>query len=98
MALRLTHLEAAIDEIKESTRQIADAMTTIAVLEERHSETRDGLQRAFQAIERIELRLEKVEIEMPDLKRVRNWMYGAVVGVVAAVGTVGTAIVSGMVK
>lgn len=45
------------------------------------------------AIQSLDKRLEAMEIELPTLRLVRNWVIGGAVGVVSLVGVAGVALV-----
>lgn len=90
---RLSAVERAVEKIAEAVQVIAMNTTQIAQLEVRHTETRDGLTRAFDEIEKLQAgdvkadeRLKLIEVEMPGLKETRNWVTRAMVGVVGFVG------------
>lgn len=55
---RVTGVEStvreAISEIRDGIREIAENTGKLAVLEERHAETRDGLVRAFAEIDKLQ--------------------------------------------
>lgn len=87
LSWRVRHLEHAVDEIRDATKQIAEAMQTLAVLEERHAQTRDALERAFGALESHEDRLRKIENRVPEFRRTVGWVNGAVIAIVAGVGS-----------
>ena len=95
---RLSVVEKAVERISEGVQKIAEYTGKLAVLEERHAETRDGLERAFTAIEKVgrehentEARLQNIEVVMPGLKETRKWVVG---GILAIVGMVGLAMVA----
>ena len=93
LAHRVTTVEAAVNEIKDAVATIASAVQAIAALEAHHSETRNGLERAFNAIANVEKevkefdkRLRDIEVAMPGLKEVRTWVICGVLATVAIVG------------
>jgi len=92
-------MHETIGEIRDGIREIAANTGKLAVLEERHAETRDGLVRAFTFIETksdwaahqaLESRVREVEVSMPALKETRKWVVG---GVLAVASTVGLAVI-----
>lgn len=87
---RVAVLERDCTEMKSAIFDIRDSLQILARLEERHSETRDALSRAFVAIEKIELRLSKIEQHMPGLVEMRGWV---IMGMLGIAGLVGVAIV-----
>lgn len=86
LEFRITNLEGAVGEIRGAVKSIDASLQTLARLELHHAETRDGLGRAFTAINDHEIRMRAVEAEMPMAKLVRNWVIGGVIGVVVLVG------------
>lgn len=76
---RLGAVERAVESIAESVRVIADSTSKIVRLEERHDETREGLNRAFCEIRdvksgaaKIDDRVKVIELDMPDLRKTSN--------------------------
>lgn len=86
LEFRVGALEGAVGEIKSAVKSIDQSLQSLARLETRHAETRDGLSRAFADIEDHESRLRTVEGEMPTMKLTRTWTLRGVVAVVAVVG------------
>lgn len=95
---RVRNLEATVGEIKAAVTSIDRSLQTLTQLEAHHAETRDGLQRAFEAIKEVatkqeklnddyEERLRLIESQMPTLKLVSNWVIGGVLGTIGIVGT-----------
>ena len=89
---RLTVVEGAMDKIADAVGEIAKSTTQIAALEVRHAETRDGLERAFDEIAKIQTqaaadkksaddRLKLIEVEMPGLKTAKDWVYRGMAGI-----------------
>lgn len=89
---RFGALERAVSEIRDAVGQIAAAMVQIARLEERHQETKEGLGRAFAAIEHCEREQDiqrtaivQLQGEIAPLKESRNWLVAAMIGIVGIV-------------
>lgn len=84
--------EARIRAVEGAVEKIADSMQQLVRLEERHAETRLGLDRAFVAIERrkeehdrLGERVAKIERDMPGLMESRKWMVSGMLAIVCAV-------------
>lgn len=92
---RINTLEGSVTEIKQAVKSIDASLQILARLEQRHAETRDGLERAFKEIEDHETRVRIIEGEMPTIKLTRGWL---VSGVVSVIGVVGLAVVMLVVK
>lgn len=88
---RLTVVESAIEEIRDATRSIAESVRSIAVLEERHANTAQAIERSFSAMEKLEVRIRAIEVELPGLKEIRGWVVG---GVLSISGIVGAAVIA----
>lgn len=58
---RLTAVEKAVEKIGEAVETIAKNTSQLALLEQRHAETRDGLERAFTEIARVEEKREEAD-------------------------------------
>jgi predicted nucleic acid-binding Zn-ribbon protein len=95
-------MQGALGEIRDGIKEIAHNTGKLALLEERHAETRDGLNRAFDAIKECEdqhdrhieaynERMRPIEAALPGLKELRRWV---IAGILAIVGVVGTAVVT----
>jgi hypothetical protein len=76
---RLNLMEKSLSSISDSLRQLAN-------LEQKHAETRDSLNRAFDQIKDLSIRLNTMELEMPTLKLIRGWNIAGVVGILGLVG------------
>lgn len=90
---RVAQLEAAVGEIRDAVKSIDKSLQTFASIGTQSNETRAAVKRAFEAIESLERRVQEVEIELPALKLVRNWVIGGVVSVVGSVGAAAVALV-----
>lgn len=83
---RITALEGSVNEIRSAVKSIDASLQVLARLEQRHAETRDGLERAFEELKDHEVRVRDIEAEMPTTKLVRGWVITAVVGTLGIVG------------
>lgn len=92
---RVATLEGAVVEIKSAVKSIDSSLQTLAKLEVHHTETRDGMARAFAELTDHETRVRAIEAEMPTMKMIRNWVVAGVVGVVSMMGA---ALVTLMIK
>lgn len=61
LAVRLDLLHEDVGEIKIALGKLSDAITKLALVEQSQLQTTAALERAFNAIERVEMRLEKLE-------------------------------------
>lgn len=86
MEYRISALEGSVNEIKQAVKSIDASLQVLSRLEQRHSETRDGLERAFNEIADHETRVRVIETEMPTTKLIRGWVIASVVGVVGLLG------------
>ena len=82
---RLGILSDDVSELKETLRQIATAVTRLALVEERQSQTNEALGRAFKSIDKIdgklttiEQRVATIEKEMPMQRQSSGWVVSAV--------------------
>lgn len=90
---RVTVVETVLEDIGESIKSIAESMKTLAVLEERHVATKEAIARAFIELkdnktqtEHAHERIDKIELEMPHLKRMAALVWSALVGCVTLLG------------
>lgn len=82
---RLGILSDDVGELKETLRQIATAVTRLALVEERQSQTNEALGRAFKSIDKIdgkltaiEQRVATIEKEIPMQRQSSGWVLSAV--------------------
>ena len=68
---RLGLLSDDVGELKETLRQIATAVTRLALVEERQSQTNEALSRAFKQIDKVEIKLTSIEQRLVALERMQ---------------------------
>lgn len=68
---RLGLLSDDVGELKETLRQIATAVTRLALVEERQSQTNEALSRAFKQIDKVEIKLTSIEHRLVALERMQ---------------------------
>ena len=68
---RLGILSDDVGELKETLRQIATAVTRLALVEERQSQTNEALGRAFKSIDKIDGKLTGIEQRIGSLERMQ---------------------------
>lgn len=84
---RLARIEGAVEEIRDAIKAMASAIVDIAKLDMKHSETSNGLGRAFAELEKQDERISKIEVSLPVLKLTSGWVISGTIAVVALVGT-----------
>ena len=91
LAVKLNMLHSDVVDVKTALNELSKAITKLALVEERQSQTAEAMERAFKAIEKIEIRLSKLEESAPKAKETSAWMDHFVLGIMIAVmGYVGT--------
>lgn len=77
----ILHKVGKIDMLLEAQKKqeavlekMSDAMSKLALVEERQNVSREAMERAFKAIERVEARLEKLEAAAPVNNRTSAWV------------------------
>ena len=68
---RLGLLSEDVGELKETLRQIASAVTRLALVEERQMQTNEALSRAFKQIDKLDLKLTGIEQRLGMLERMQ---------------------------
>ena len=68
---RLGLLSEDVGELKETLRQIASAVTRLALVEERQMQTNEALSRAFKQIDKLDLKLVGIEQRLGTLERMQ---------------------------
>lgn len=66
LAHRLDALHNDVGDIKAALRDLATAVTRLAVVEERQQQAAAAQERGFRALERVEQRVSTLEHQMPD--------------------------------
>ena len=84
LAVRFNLLQEDVSEIKTALGKLSDAITKLALVEQSQIATADALERAFQAIERVERRLEKIEQSVPENAESAKWVDRGVTALVCA--------------
>lgn len=74
LSQRLETLHEDVGEVKVALRSLSEAITKLALVEERQSQTSQALERAFVAIERIDTRLGALEAATVDHRRINIWV------------------------
>ena len=60
--------------MKTALRELADAITKLALIEERQTQAAAAQERAFAALERVEQRVTALEMQAPANKRISVWV------------------------
>jgi len=82
---RLETLHQDVNEVKAALKQLADAVIRLALVEERQAQAAAAQDRAIAALERIEERVTKLEMQAPAAKRASIWIDRAAWASMAAV-------------
>jgi len=72
--MRLGTLHDDVGEMKAAMKDLAAAITKLALIEERQSNAAAAMERAFLALEKVENRLAVLEAHVPANKRVSIWI------------------------
>lgn len=70
---RLGVLHQDVSEMKAAMKDLAAAITKLALIEERQSNAAATQERAFQVLEKLESRVAALEIHVPANKRMNVW-------------------------
>jgi hypothetical protein len=91
LAVKLEVLHGDVVEIKTALNTLSEAITKLALVEQRQTQTAQALERAFKAISKIEARLSELEKVAPKGKETSDWVDRFILSIVAcAAGYVGT--------
>ena len=80
LAVRLDALHGDVGEIKIALGRLSDAITKLALVEQQQTQTALALERAFNALDKLEKRVEMIERTSPDSERTSRWIDQAVLG------------------
>lgn len=86
LSAKLETLHEDVGEIKTSLNKLADAITKLALVEERQAESAKALERAFKALEKLESRVSAIEIKMPEADKANKWIDRAIWAALATIG------------
>ena len=84
--VRLNKIEQRQDKFEVAMDSIARSLQSLVVLEERHSQTRESLERAFLAIKATDIKIESMEVKVPSWDRSAHLVDLAMIGVCTIVG------------
>lgn len=85
LSAKLETLHDDVVEMKTSLNKLADAITKLALVEERQAQASLALERAFKALEKLEGRVSLIESKMPDADRAHRWLDRGLWAALAAV-------------
>ena len=86
IAVRLDNLHEDVSGMRDVLRELASAVTKLAVIEERQTQSAQALERAFKVLEKVECRLDTIEKSQPMQQQSTDWInrgMWAAVGVLA---------------
>ena len=81
-----SELKDAIQSIRASNERIAESLTSLVVLETKHQETRDALNRCFGEIKEVRGDVECIKIIVPQLVESRGWVIKGMIGICTIFG------------
>lgn len=90
LAAKIEMLHSDIVDMKDAIAQLSQAITKLAIVEERQTQTAEALERAFKLIGKLEDRMSDLEKAQPKQKETSAWVdrfiLWAVMGVMGFVG------------
>jgi len=87
LSARLGTLHEDVTEIKVALKALSDAITKLALVEERQVQTAAALERAFSALGKLENRMTALEMRCSEFSAAKIWVDRAVWATVAAAMT-----------
>jgi hypothetical protein len=91
LTVKIDMLHSDVVDMKLAVNELSKAITKLALVEERQSQTADAMERAFKAIGKIEDRLSALELAAPKTKETNAWVDRFILALVMAVaGFIGT--------
>ena len=85
LSVKLEMLHSDVVDVKTALNELSKAITKLALVEERQSQTAEAMERAFKAIGKIEERLVALEQAAPKSKETSAWVDRLILGVMVAV-------------
>jgi transcription elongation GreA/GreB family factor len=74
IALQLKTMHADVTQIKTSLDKLTEAITKLALIEERQAHAATAQERAFRSLENIERRVSTLEVSLPNTTRIGAWV------------------------
>lgn len=97
---RLARVEVQLDgladdtgEMKAAIKEIAQTFRVLAILEEKHNNTKETLVRLFDTVERNTKRIGEIEKALPYLKLASSWVFQVALGLIALLGGIASVII-----
>ena len=91
LTVKIDMLHSDVVDMKLAVNELSKAITKLALVEERQSQTADAMERAFKAIGKIEDRLSALELAAPKTKETNAWVDRFILALVMALaGFIGT--------
>ncbi len=87
LSTRLEVLHNDVGEIKDALKSLSEAITKLALVEERQSETAKALERCFSTVSRLEERVTRIELKLVNSDRTSGWVDKAVLAAVVIAAT-----------
>jgi hypothetical protein len=72
--IKLDALHEDITDIKLVLKELTVAINRLAIVEERQSQAADALERAFTALEKVEIRVTNLEMVSVNSKQTNDWV------------------------
>lgn len=84
LGARFEALGKDLAEMKTVLRSVSEAITKLALVEERQTQAAHSIARAFESLEKIDARLERLEAQHPASMLIARVVNGAVIAAAAA--------------
>lgn len=81
---RVETMHEGFGEMKAVLQKLADAVNTMALVEERQAQLSAAIERAFNSIEKIERRVASLELLAPSTRQTNEWVTRGIFAVAAA--------------
>lgn len=85
MEMRMALVEKEQAEFHEVITDIRDILEKLVRLEERHTESREALGRAFVELQANRKDIDAIKIALPPLQETRKWVVSGIIGLVGMV-------------
>jgi cysteinyl-tRNA synthetase len=74
VSVKLSQLHGDVGDIKDALKELTAAITRLALVEQQQRQTSMTMERAFEAIDAITVRLKAVEDKLPVLSYTSSWV------------------------
>lgn len=81
---RVETIHEGFGEVRVVLQKLTDAVNTLALVEERQAQLSASLERAFNALEKVDARVSTLEMQVPVTRQTSEWVHRGIWAAAAA--------------